>query len=116
MATKNLGSLPRDDNKIAIQAGGTFVTQDATGTPQESPLTVSSTNITISIPAKAVEMVIRTDVTLRVSDQTDPVGGDQHYVQGASTTEIYQVARMDNLYLVREGGSDATVQFRFNLV
>lgn len=113
---KNYGRLARDDNRIPISTASAFVTADVTATPKTSPLTVSSTEVVISVPTNAVEMVI-TDVDndLRVSEVT---GMAQYFVcLAANTAPVHiPVAGMDTIYLKRNGGSDAVTQFYFATV
>lgn len=53
----NFGGQVTDGNRIAMSSANTFVTQDATGTPQTSPLTVNTTS-TIALPRNATRITI----------------------------------------------------------
>lgn len=55
---KNFGSIQRDKNGHLILGGNAIQTRDAHGTPKVSPLTVSSSEIDITIPENAYEMYI----------------------------------------------------------
>lgn len=106
--------LPQDAMGEVVQVAAGFQTNDATGTPQVSPLTVSSSEIDIAVPDGAAELVIvYTDISLRISEVT---GMAQYFVLPAGFSMVVPVANTDHVYLLRDGSSDATVQFFFNLL
>lgn len=43
-----------------VQAGGRAVMRDATGTPQESPLSINTSGVTLAVPTGAVAIVLYT--------------------------------------------------------
>ena len=109
-----LQHLVRDDNNQIVQIGSEFVTQDVTGTPQTSPLTVSSATITIVVPDRAVEFIVNpTLADMRISDQSDMTPYD---VIGNATKESIPCARMQNIYLLRDASTNVTLNFRFTLI
>ena len=111
---KNFQTFKRDDNQVPIMTGTHIQCFDATGTPQESPLTVSNVAIsTIAIPVNAAEVVFNPSVALRVSEDADMDTG--YFVQTAAATQAYGVAGMDNIY-IRGDAASAVVQFYFVLV
>lgn len=106
---KNYSSLQKDDNHEAIQAGSGILTVDSSDTQKESPLSYSSTILTISVPENAAEFVVKPSSDLRVSEQSDM---STYYVVSASTTHAFGVSRTDSLYIVRDS-ADGTVNFYF---
>ena len=105
--------LSQDAQGEVVQVAAGFQTQDATGTPQTSPLTVSNTVITIAVPDGAAELIIvYTDQAIRVSEI---VGMTRYFVLNAGSAVVIPVANTDSVYLVRDS-ADATVQFFFNLL
>lgn len=113
---KTFGSLARDDNRVPIMTGDGFQTQDATGTPQTSPLTVpaqSSSITTITIPTSAAEMVMVSDVNLRISEESTVA--DRYFVLPAAYVLAVSVANRDVIYLAGDS-AEATVSFYFVLV
>jgi len=100
-----------DARDNVVQVSKNFSTQDATATPQTSPLTVSSTEIDLVVPNKAAELIIVfTDQAFRISEVT---GMARYFVLPAGYSHTLQVAGATHVYLKRDGTSDATVQFYF---
>jgi hypothetical protein len=95
--------------------GSSFVTTDATASPQVSPITVSSTAINFVVPANAIQMVISNNANaLRISEVSTVTGN--YYVLPASTTNFFiDCSRMTNIYMIRDS-ADVTVQFMFVLL
>ncbi len=112
---KNFDFLKRDDNQVPIQTGTHIQCFDATtGTPQESPLVITDAAIVdIVIPSNAAEVIFSPSVDMRVSEDADMSSG--YFVQGASVTQAYGVAGMDNIY-VRGSAATGILQFYFVLV
>src|ERR1035437_4953490 len=94
-----LNSLVIDQNAEAVQVGSSFVTVDATASPQASPLAFSSAVITIVPPDNAVEFVVAPTAALRVSEL---VGMGSYDVVAASTKESIPCARMSAIYIKRD--------------
>jgi hypothetical protein len=111
---KDYNFFKRDDNRVTIPTGTGFETQDATGTPQKSPLTVSSSVITIAIPTDAAEMVVSVDQDCRLSEEA--TAADRYYVIKANTAEVIGCSNIDTLYLLRNAATDVALNFRFVLV
>ena len=111
---KDFQNLRRDDNQVPIMTGTHIQTYDATGTPQESPLTFSNLAVTtIVIPTNAAEVVFLPSVATRVSEAATMSTG--YFVQAASTAQAYGVAGMDNIYIQGDAAS-GILQFYFVLV
>lgn len=112
---KAFGNTAKDASRIAIQAGKSFVTKDVTGTPKTSPLTVSSSVITIAIPTNAYQMqlyAISADV--RISEESTAAAN--YFVLKATVNMTIDVANMDTLYLLRDAAVDATLYFLFKTI
>ena len=111
---KTYGYMQSDATQNKLHTATAFSTQDDTGTPQASPLTVSSSEIDIVVPENAAELVIvNTDQDLRVSEVT---GMARYFVLPVDQSLVLQVSNTDNVYLKRDGSSDCTVQFYFRLI
>lgn len=95
-----------------IQIGGSFQTSDATGTPQNSPLSYTTGVITIAVPDNAVELILNPTTDLRVSELLAMTTYD--IVIGGSKESI-PVARMSNVYVKRDSAS-GTLNFRFTII
>jgi len=109
---KDYGTLHRDDNQVEIPTGTSIQTFDATASSQDSPLAVSNSVITIAIPTNAAEIVFKPSAAMRVSEV---VGMGTYFVVAADVTHAFGVARMDNIYVIRDSG-DLTLNFYFVLV
>lgn len=112
-STPLTGTLPVDGNFQKLQNYPSFFqTEDATATPVTSPKTVSSTVIILEVPTNALSLVVySTANAVRVSDES--TAASHYFVCAASTLVSFPVAKMDKVYLLRDGSSDATVQFYF---
>lgn len=109
---KPLQFLVRDDNNVPVPIGSDFSTSDASGTPKVSPLAYSSSEIAITVPDRAVEMVLAPSTALRVSEVT---GMANYYVIPTDTAETVPCARMQTIYIKRDS-ADGSLNFRFILV
>lgn len=109
MASKNFGSLKIDENNRTIMSGSGISTVDVSGTPKTSPLSYSSTTLTIAIPTNAAEMVLTPSTALRIGENS---AMSRYYVIPASTTIAIPVADTDNIYIVRDS-ADGTLSFFF---
>lgn len=111
--TQHDPDLARDTNNQVMHVARRIRTQDGnTGTPKESPLTVSSTIIEIQVPAEAIELII-IDVSADMRFSEDPTMG-RYAVMPANTGLVLQCADGESLYVVRNGGIDVTMQFYFH--
>lgn len=107
--------LPLDANQYPVQTGGGFCSHDGTATPVESPLTVSTTVIPLVVPTNAAELIIvNTSNDLRVSEEA--TCADYYFVVPGSTGQPLSCMKMSNIYLLRDGASDAVVQFYFKTI
>lgn len=111
----NFGGLVNDANRNAMTGalGSWFQTSDATGTPKNSPLTVSNSAVPIAVPTRAVQMTLSTNNDLRISELSDV---STYYILAGGTAITIDIARLGILYLLRDGASDCTVKFMFNMV
>lgn len=109
----NFGGVVTDGNRVALTGaiGSTMQTQDATGTPVTSPVTVNTT-ATLKIPQNATSIVI-TSVTNAVQVSEDS-GQTAFFALPAATVWSFDVARQANIYLKTSGST--VVSFYFVLV
>lgn len=106
---KNFDVLGRDDNHEQIPTGCSILTHDSTGSPNNSPLSYSDSVINISIPVNAAEFVLKPSTDLRISENP---AMSTYFVIGAGTVQAIGVARMDNIYIIRDS-ADGTLNFYF---
>ena len=106
-----------DANRYPVgYAGGSFVTADATGTPQVSPLSVAGTEVNLVVPDNATQLVITNDANALRIYETTGNGSTQYFKLPASTNDfVIDCTGMTNIYMIRDSGT-VTVQFMFNLV
>lgn len=99
-----------DGNRKGIIAANQFVTQDATGTPQTSPLSLTTTAIfTIVLPPNAVRITFLSGADLRVSDLAAMTRYD---LVKANVKEEFQVANMDKVYVQNDATGTNNLYFR----
>lgn len=68
--TSGDGAAPKGRNEQILQTAGSFSTQDATGTPQTSPLTITA-ETEIVIPDNAIMFnILSTDQDLKIGTLT----------------------------------------------
>jgi hypothetical protein len=109
---KSFGSFALDSNSRPIESPTGISTQDATGSPQVSPLAITTGVTTIAVPTNAVEMVVTSSVVLRVSEL---LAMTRYFTIAANQTQVIPLARTDLLY-VRGDSSAGTLSFNFNLI
>ena len=109
----NFGGLKTDANRIAMTGAlaNTMGSIDATGTPQNSPLTVNTT-ATLVVPQNAVSCTI-VSVTnpVQVSEDSTQTA---FFTLPAATVFTFQCANQQNIYL--KTASSTVVSFQFQLV
>jgi hypothetical protein len=109
----NFGGLVNDGNRNAMTGvlGSLMQTQDATGTPVTSPVTVNTTK-TLVVPTAAAQCtVVSTTNAVQVSEDSTQTA---FFTLPAGTVWTFDCARMSNIYL--KTGSSTVVNFYFNLV
>jgi len=102
-------NLPVDASRRAIQVANSFSTADATASPKTSPLAYSSSIITLTVPDRAVQVVLKPSTALRVSESSSATTYD---VIAANATETFPCAGMQSIYIVRDS-ADGTLNFKF---
>ena len=109
----NFGALRTDANRIALtgSTGNTFQTQDATGTPITSPITVNTTK-TLAVPTGAVQLLIMS-VTNAVQISEDSTNST-YFSLPAATPLWIDCAAMNNIYLTT--GSSTVVSTLWKIV
>lgn len=109
----NFGGSVVDSNRIAMNGlGSNFQTRDGTGTPVNSPLTMTGSTQTLTVPPNATQVTINPVTTaVNVSEDstmsvffTIPAGGSQ----------TFDVGRQGFIYLA--GTSPNLTSFVFKLV
>jgi hypothetical protein len=104
-----VGNLPTDASRRVIQVGNSFATQDATASPKTSPLAYSTSVITLTVPDRAVQIVVKPSTAMRIAET---VGMSTYDVVAANTVETIPCAGMPNIYIVRDA-ADGTLNFKF---
>lgn len=109
------GASPSDAQGNLVIIPAAFTAQDATGTPNKSPKTVSSSVITLVVPDKAVFFVAEVPAgtaDCRVSDES--TAADHYFVvTHVQGPKRFPCAGMQNIYLLRDAAADVTLQFYF---
>jgi len=109
----NFSGLRTDGNRVAMTGvlGNFIQTQDATGTPVTSPVTVNTTK-TIVVPTNAAQFTV-SPVTnpVQVSEDSTQTA---YFAVPAGQTVTFDCSNMTNIYL-KTGGS-TVVSFYFNMV
>jgi hypothetical protein len=106
---KNFASLAVEDNNTRLQTGCGIQTSDATASPQNSPLTITTGVTTIAVPTNAAEMVVKCDVAIRISEVAAMT---TYFTLPASTVLAVPLARTDSIY-IRGDAAGGTLQFYF---
>lgn len=109
----NFKGLKTDGNRIAMTGavGNIILTQDATGTPVVSPVTVNTTQ-TLTVPANAVSCTI-VSVTNAVQISEDSTQA-AYFSLPAAVPFTFDCADMKEIYL--KTGSSTVVSFMFKAV
>lgn len=106
-------NLRRDASQAVITTSAGIVTQDATPSPQKSPLAITTTVTTLTLPSNAAEVVLKSDVAIRVSEEA--TAADHYWLQSAGVPTAYGMANTSTLYVRTDSGS-GTLYFYFNTV
>ena len=109
--TTNKNAMYRDDNRVNVPVGSSFVTVDATTSPQTSPLSLTTTAVfTIVVPDNAVLMTVYCAAAIRISEV---VGMAQYDVVPAYTKEVLHVSKMQNVYIKNDATGTNNLFFKF---
>lgn len=109
---QEFGNLPHAGDHSPIQVPNYFGTNDATGTPQTSPLAYSNSVIPLVVPQGAVHLSLLPTTDLRVSEQANAA---QYDLIKAGSKELIACAEMANIYIIRDS-ADGTLYFKFIFV
>jgi hypothetical protein len=107
------GGLVNDANRNAMTGalGNSIQTEDATGTPVTSPVTVNTTK-TLVVPTNAVACtIVSTTNAVQVSEDSTETAS---FALPAGVVWTFDCARMTNIYL--KTGSSTVVNFYFTIV
>lgn len=107
----NFSGLRTDGNRIAMLFGNNVLSQDDTGTPVTSPVTVNTTTKLVC-PAGAVQLTV-SPVTNPVQI-TEDIGYTAYFSVPAGAIYTIDCANMTNVYL--KAGSSTVVSFQFKIV
>lgn len=108
----NQHQLPKDDNGHPIQSATKFVTTDGTS---PSPLTVSSSEIDLAVPANAVAFVAYAkgaDCRIAIKDGT----GTNYYILYDTVQDSFPCSGMTHISVLRNAAADVTLSYRFELI
>ena len=83
-------TLRKDANRQAIQVANDIITQDGTGTPIESPKSLTTTaTFTFVPPAGALVMICRSPAAFRYGDNVTLDGtANEGYMYGPAETDV----------------------------
>lgn len=109
---KNFGSLKKDGNNQTIQAAIGFQTYDASTSPKTSPLSYSSSVITIAVPSNAIEVSFLPSTSMRVSELSNMAS---YFTVDAGREQPFELGSQDYIYIKRDS-EDGVVNFRFILI
>lgn len=107
------GGLVNDGNRNAMTGalGNSMQTEDATGTPVTSPVTVNTAQ-TLTVPQNAVQCtIVSTTNAVQVSEDSTQTA---YFTLPAATVWTFDCARMSTIYL--KTGSSTVVNFYFTIV
>ena len=113
--SNNFRKLVKDSTGSSMPVGQTFMAQDETGSPKTSPLSVSSSVITLTVPARAVEFICVASAACRISALNNNPASAPYFVLPAGIPMTFPVSNQDALYVVRDS-SDLTLNFYFVIV
>lgn len=106
-------NLARGGSHEVIPVGNYFQTQDATASPQTSPLSYSGSTIyNLVVPQGAIQVTLMPTTDLRVSELANTSAYD---LIKANTKEIIDCASLANIY-IKEDAADGTLYFKFIFV
>ena len=88
---------------------------DSSGTPKNSPVTVSSAEVVLTIPANATTVTLATDNNLWLWNATGVVDATHNFTLPGGTIITFDAGNDVALYMKRGGGSDCTVSVMFTL-
>ena len=115
-------ALPKDANNEPIQVATHAQTQDATGTPQVSPFTVSNSTVTIVVPNGAIAFIVRpTAADMLIGDNTtldntSPADGAGCFLIPENEKHAYPCAGAEAIYLLRAAGVDVLAYYYFEML
>lgn len=102
-------NLSRDGSSAPIPSGNGILTADISGSPKLSPLAITTGVTTIAVPMNAAEMVIYSDVAVRIGEA---LALSSYFTIPATTAWVIPLAHSDNVYLRADSGT-GTLQFYF---
>jgi hypothetical protein len=116
IVTKKGGTLPIDGNHKPVQVASNIISQDGTGTPLDSPQTISSSVVTVVPATNADLMYCRAAVAdIRYGDNATLDGtADEGYGLIPAGSALYiPCADGGSIFFLRDAAADATLYFHF---
>ena len=113
---KGGGALPIDNNHKPIQVGYNIITQDASGTPKTSPLTVSSSALELVPMDASMKLTIRAavaDIRIAENSTLDGTLDDGYTIIPAGTAREIHCADGASVWVLRDAAVDATAYFDY---
>ena len=110
--SKSYSNISKDGSARVMQVASAIKTEDATSTPQESPLAYTTAVTTIEIPTNAAEFNLNPSTSLRVSEE---VAMGSYFVIDAGSWHTIPVGKTDTLYIAGDSAS-GTLQFYFHTI
>lgn len=108
----SLNNLWRDGSTHPVQIGSSFQTNDATGTPQVSPLAYTGSVTTLVMPDNAAEIILAPSTDMRISEVANMA---QYYIIPAGQAEAIGISKQTNIYIA-QNASNGTLNFRITLI
>jgi len=118
ITNKGGGSLPIDASGKPIPVASSTQQRDGTATALESPVTVSATASTITIPTNAIVMVATSlDANCRFGDNTtlDGTANNGYDYIKQDTTRAIPVAGESTINFLRDSTTDVRLIFSFEM-
>lgn len=113
------GVLPRDEKSNPVQVASSIVTKDGTGTPIDSPKSLTTTAVfTFVPPSKAVMMVCRSAAAFRYGDNAtlDGTANEGYMAASADTDTRIPCAGGGSIYVRNESTGTNNFFFYFELL
>ena len=115
----DVSQLPQDAANRSIQVAHQIQMRDNSGTPKESPLTVSSSVLELVPPVNAVVLhLIAATNNLRFGDNAvlDGTAGDGYGIVTSGNSVDLACADGTSIHVLKDGASDVIMSFWFDIL
>jgi len=111
-------TLPRDENNNVIQVAGKQVYEDGTGTPQVSPLSLTTTSLfTIVPPSGALVCTFKCAAAFRHgTGNVDGTASDGYFAVAANTSTRVSCADLTSIIVRNEATGTNNLFFTFEMM